>query len=35
MIKENLDQDILEKKYPDKDMHTFYYGEVMAVYKED
>ncbi|RCW51484.1 MULTISPECIES: flavin reductase family protein [unclassified Halanaerobium] len=34
MIKENLDEDILEKKYPDEVMHTFYYGEVVAVYKE-
>ena len=35
MLQENLDQDILEKKYPNKDMHTFYYGEVVAVYKEE
>ncbi|MGM0601677.1 MAG: flavin reductase family protein [Bacillota bacterium] len=34
MIKENLDEDILENKYPDRDMHTFYYGEIVAVYKE-
>ncbi|ODS50763.1 MAG: Uncharacterized protein A8274_293 [Halanaerobium sp. 4-GBenrich] len=34
MLKENLDQDVLEKMYPDKDMHTFYYGEVAAVYRE-
>lgn len=35
MLEENLDQDILEKKYPDRDMHTFYYGEVIAVYREN
>lgn len=35
MLEENLDQDILEKKYPDRNMHTFYYGEVIAVYKEN
>ncbi len=35
MLKENLAEDILEKKYPDKDMHTFYYGEVVAVSKEE
>ncbi|MFW6001105.1 MAG: flavin reductase [Halanaerobium sp.] len=33
MLEENLDPEILEKKYPDRDMHTFYYGEVTAVYK--
>ena len=35
MLKDNLDEDILEKDYSDQDMHTFYYGEVIAVYKED
>ena len=30
----NVNEDILEKKYPDRDMHTFYYGEVVSVYKE-
>jgi flavin reductase (DIM6/NTAB) family NADH-FMN oxidoreductase RutF len=35
MIKENLNEDILEKKYPEKDMHTFYYAEVIAVYREE
>ena len=32
MLKENLNEEILEKKYPDKDMHTFYYGEVAVSY---
>ena len=35
MVKENLAEDILENKYPDKDMHTFYYAEVAAVYQEE
>lgn len=35
MLKENLDREILKKNYPDKDMHTFYYGEVISVYKEE
>lgn len=35
MLIENLDDQILDEKYPDRDMHTFYYGEVVAVYKED
>lgn len=34
MLEENLDEEILEKRYPNRDMHTFYYGEVVAVYKE-
>ena len=35
MLKENLDQDISENNYPNQDMHTFYYAEVIAVYKEE
>ncbi|ADQ14673.1 flavin reductase [Halanaerobium hydrogeniformans] len=31
---DKLAKDIVEKKYPKQDMHTFYYGEVVAVYQE-
>ncbi|TDO78337.1 flavin reductase (DIM6/NTAB) family NADH-FMN oxidoreductase RutF [Halanaerobium saccharolyticum] len=35
MLLKNLDEDVSEKNYPNQDMHTFYYGEVVAVYKEE
>lgn len=34
MMIDNLAKDIVDKKYPEQDMHTFYYGEVVAVYQE-
>ena len=35
MLKDNLEQEILKEEYPDHDMHTLYYAEVAAVYKEE
>jgi flavin reductase (DIM6/NTAB) family NADH-FMN oxidoreductase RutF len=35
MLEENLDKAVSEKNYSNQDMHTFYYGEVVAVYKEE
>ena len=34
MLKDNLEQEILENEYDEQDMHTLYYAEVAAVYKE-
>lgn len=34
LIEENLDNDILKNQYPENDLSTLYYGEVVAVYQE-